>query len=75
MRNVSEDTCKELIKRRTVAKKFCAGDKLVTTHCKVLCYDLIDSGAELFGDDLASYQNSSISCNDCFGAQKWAGQR
>ena len=31
-----------------------------STRCRLLCHDL-DSGAELFGYDLASYRNSSIS--------------
>ena len=35
--------------------------KIVTTHCRLLCHYLF-SGAEFFGDDLASYRNSSISC-------------
>ena len=58
--DVSEDTCKELIKHRIVAKKFYAGVKIVATHCRLLCYDL-DSGAKFFDDDLASCRNSLIS--------------
>ena len=46
-----------LIKRRIVAKKFSPGIKIVTTCCRLLCYDL-DCGAEFFGHDAAFYQNS-----------------
>ena len=42
-------------------QKNCGGINIVTTRCRLLCRD--DSGAEFFGDDLASYQNSSISCS------------
>ena len=35
-----------------------------STRCWLLCHDL-DSGAEFFGDDLASYRNSTISCLTC----------
>ena len=53
-------TLVELIKRRIVAKKFCAGVTIVTTRCRLLCHDL-DSGAEFFGDDLlAFYRNSDL---------------
>ena len=35
---------------------------IMTTACRLLC-DYLASGEELFGDDLASYRNSSISCS------------
>ena len=42
------------------SQKFCAGVSIVITRCRLLCHDR-DWGTEFFGDDLASYQNSSIS--------------
>ena len=46
------------------------GVSIVTIHCRLLCYDL-DCGAEFFGDDLASYRNSSI----CFSPHEISSEQ
>ena len=70
--------CRGTVQRRLTAGCFCRGTAqrrginaerprrvmIMTTPCRLLCHSLA-SGAECFGDDLASYRNPSISCFGC----------
>ena len=49
------------------------GINIETTRCRLLCHNL-DCDAEFFGDDLAFYRHSSISCGVCESPQQRLSQ-